>query len=79
MSSGWDGKEEVMIQMFNMNLQYPSTNNQIMTNVQIPIFKNSLIIWSLEFIWNLGFGYWNFAYFSSLLYSISNHMAKKRD
>jgi hypothetical protein len=39
MSSGWDGKDEVMMQMFNMNLQYPSTNNQIITNIQIPILK----------------------------------------
>ena len=39
----------------------------------------SLDIWKLEFIWSLEFGYRNFAYFSSLLYSISNHMAKKRD
>ena len=79
MSSEQDGKEEVMIQMFKINLQSPSTNDQIITNIETPILKNNLIIRSLEFIWSLEFGYWNFGYFSSLLYSISNHMAKKRD
>jgi hypothetical protein len=39
--------------MFNTNLQYPSTNHQIITDIQIPILKDSLIIGSLELIWSL--------------------------
>ncbi len=41
------------------NYQIPSTNNQIIINDQIPIAKYYLVIVKLEFIWNLGFGYWN--------------------
>jgi len=79
MSPEWEGNEEVRMQIFNTNLQYPSTMNQIITTIQIQISKDSLIIGSWESIWSLEFGYWNFPYFSSLLYSISNHIAKKRD
>jgi uncharacterized Fe-S center protein len=37
------------------------TNNQApINNNQTPLFR-SLVIWSLEFIWNLEFGYWLFS------------------
>jgi len=42
-------------------IQTPSTNNQIITNIKIPISKNLGYIddWLLFGDWNLGFGYWD--------------------
>jgi hypothetical protein len=45
--------------------QIPNNNNQIITNIQIPMIKIvwEFAYWILELIWNLRFAYCDFIYF----------------
>jgi len=46
-------------------MKAPISKHQITNNIEIPIsndpkdFFGILVIWSLEIIWNLGFGFWD--------------------
>ncbi len=46
-----------------MNHQEPITKHQISSNNQAPMNRILWLFgyWSLEFVWDLGFGYWNLA------------------
>jgi len=43
-----------------MKHQIPNTNNQVMIKLPRKQYILVIVIWSLDIIWKLGFGNWNF-------------------